>query len=46
MCCLEGSPAGLPFILAGALKFAYDLTLWSIFRQVLLKEETPWGARI
>ena len=31
---------GLPFILAGALKAAYDLTLWSIFRQVHLKEET------
>jgi MFS family permease len=32
---------GLPFILAGALKAAYDLTLWSIFRQVHMKEETP-----
>jgi MFS family permease len=32
---------GLPFILAGALKAAYDLTLWSIFRQVRLKEEMP-----
>jgi len=32
---------GLPFILAGVLKAAYDLTLWSIFRQVHLKEETP-----
>ncbi len=32
---------GLPFILAGTLKAAYDLTLWSIFRQVRLKEETP-----
>jgi len=31
---------GLPFILAGALKAAYDLTLWSIFRHVHLKEET------
>ncbi len=30
---------GLPFILAGVLKAAYDLTLWSIFRQVRLKEE-------
>ncbi len=32
---------GLPFILAGTLKAAYDLTLWSIFRHVRLKEETP-----
>jgi MFS family permease len=31
---------GLPFILAGALKATYDLTLWSIFRHVRLKEET------
>ena len=30
---------GLPFILAGTLKAAYDLTLWSIFRHVRLKEE-------
>ena len=30
---------GLPFVLAGALKAAYDLTLWSIFRHVHLKEE-------
>ena len=30
---------GLPFILAGILKAAYDLTLWSIFRHVRLKEE-------
>jgi MFS family permease len=32
---------GLPLILAGVLKAAYDLTLWSIFRQVHVKEETP-----
>ena len=30
---------GLPFILAGMLKSAYDLTLWFIFRRVHLKEE-------
>ena len=38
---LQGSllVLGLPFILAGALKAAYDLTLWSIFRRVHLKEE-------
>src|SRR6266849_8768275 len=27
---------GLPFILAGTLKVAYDLTLWSVFRRVRL----------
>jgi len=31
---------GLPFILAGILKAAYDLTLWSIFRHVRLHDET------
>jgi MFS family permease len=38
---LQGSllVLGLPFILAGALKAAYDLTLWSIFRHVQLAEE-------
>ena len=30
---------GLPFVLAGALKAAYDLTLWSVFRRVHLQEE-------
>jgi MFS family permease len=30
---------GLPFILAGVLKAAYDLTLWSVFRRVHLPEE-------
>src|SRR5438876_877829 len=30
---------GLPFILAGTLKVAYDLTLWSIFRHVHVQEE-------
>jgi MFS family permease len=29
---------GLPFILAGALKAAYDLTLWSVFRRVHVQE--------
>jgi MFS family permease len=33
------SVLGLPFILAGMLKSAYDLTLWFIFRRVRLKEE-------
>ena len=32
---------GVPFLLAGALKAAYDLTLWSIFRHVHLQEESP-----
>ena len=32
---------GLPFLLAGALKAAYDLTLWSMFRHVHLEEESP-----
>lgn len=31
---------GLPFILAGALKAAYDLTLWFVFRRVQVQEET------
>jgi MFS family permease len=30
---------GLPFILAGTLKAAYDLSLWAIFRRVHLPEE-------
>jgi MFS family permease len=30
---------GLPFILAGVLKAAYDLTLWAVFRRVHLPEE-------
>jgi MFS family permease len=38
---LQGSllVLGLPFILAGALKAVYDLTLWMVFRRVPLKEE-------
>ncbi len=38
---LEGSflMVGIPFILAGTLKVAYDLTLWSVFRRVHLPEE-------
>ncbi len=30
---------GLPFILAGMLKSAYDCSLWMVFRQVHLEEE-------
>ena len=38
---LQGSllVLGLPFILAGALKAGYDLTLWSIFQRVPVPEE-------
>src|SRR6266568_2569259 len=38
---LQGSllVLGLPFILAGTLKAAYDLTLWTVFRHVHLVEE-------
>lgn len=32
---------GLPFLLAGTLKAAYDLTLWGMFRRVPLPEEVP-----
>lgn len=39
---LQGSLylVGIPFILAGTLKAAYDLTLWALFRRVRLPEET------
>jgi MFS family permease len=30
---------GLPFVLAGALKAAYDCSLWMVFRHVRLEEE-------
>ncbi len=30
---------GLPFILAGMLKSAYDCSLWMVFRRVHLEEE-------
>jgi MFS family permease len=30
---------GLPFVLAGALKSAYDCSLWMVFRHVQLEEE-------
>src|SRR3989449_6193113 len=44
---LQGSllVLGLPFILAGTLKAAYDLTLWSIFRRVQLAEEEDRSTR-
>ena len=32
---------GLPFVLAGAIKSAYDLVLWRWFRGVPLPDETP-----
>ncbi len=31
---LQGPLLALPFLVAGALKVAYDLTLWAIFRRV------------
>ena len=31
---------GLPFLLAGTLKCAYDLSLWKLFRKVHLQDET------
>jgi len=37
---------GLPFILSGVLKSAYDITLWFMFRAVPLKEESARGAAV
>ncbi|HTD57567.1 MAG TPA: MFS transporter [Solirubrobacteraceae bacterium] len=34
---------GLPFVIAGAMKSIYDLTLWRTFRQVRVIEEQPRG---
>ena len=34
---------GLPFIIAGALKSAYDLSLWTIFRRVPIEGEMAVG---
>ena len=34
-----GSGAGIPFLLAGALKIVYDLALWGWFRTIPLHEE-------
>ncbi len=35
---------GLPFIIAGALKAAYDLTLWAVFRRVRVEGEPAIGS--
>jgi MFS family permease len=35
--------AGLPFLLSGAIKTGYDLTLWTWFRHVRLPEPVPAG---
>ena len=45
---LQGSllVLGLPFILAGVLKAAYDLTLWSVFRRVPVPEEEDRSKQI
>lgn len=33
---LQSAASGIPFLLAGGLKAAYDLTLWLVFRRVAL----------
>ena len=38
---LMNAAIGAPFIAAGSLKCAYDLTLWRVFRKVRLPEEAP-----
>jgi predicted MFS family arabinose efflux permease len=35
--------AGLPFVIAGAVKAAYDLTLWRIFRHVPIADGRSSG---
>src|SRR5438270_181451 len=40
---LQSAASGLPFVLAGALKAAYDLTLWVVFRRVALQAEPTSG---
>ena len=37
---------GLPFILSGVLKSAYDITLWFMFRAMPLKEESAREAAV
>jgi MFS family permease len=32
---------GIPFLLAGGIKVAYDLALWRLFRGVPLDEQAP-----
>ena len=38
---VASSAIGAPFLIAGTIKSAYDLTLWRWFRHVPLPEETP-----
>jgi MFS family permease len=38
---LETAATGLPFVLAGGLKVAYDILLWLVFRTVPLGREAP-----
>src|SRR5437588_73690 len=40
---LQSAASGLPFVLAGALKAGYDLTLWLVFRRVALQAEPTSG---
>lgn len=40
----QGIFPGLPFVIAGAIKGAYDLTLWNWFRNVELPEESANSA--
>jgi hypothetical protein len=42
---LQSAISGLPFVLAGGLKSAYDLTLWLAFRRVVLRSEHEDPAR-
>jgi len=37
---LQSAASGIPFVLAGGLKAAYDLTLWLVFRGVSLSPAT------
>jgi hypothetical protein len=41
MCLSVPTLIGLPFLLAGALKFSYDLLLWRSFRAVQPAEDRP-----
>jgi MFS family permease len=40
---LQSAANDLPFVIAGALKAAYDLTLWLVFRRVSLQAEPTSG---
>ncbi len=40
---LQSAANGLPFVIAGALKAAYDLTLWLVFRRIPLQADPASG---